>query len=55
MPHSSGPPNVTGGLVLAHAGLTYRRSADHHLDVHARRPVVGARAPFADVGLAIRF
>jgi hypothetical protein len=55
MPHSSGPPSVAGGLVLAHAGLTYRLGADHHLDVHARRPAVGARAPLAGVGLAIRF
>jgi hypothetical protein len=49
------PATVASGHVIAHAGLTYRLTADHHLDVHTGRSVTGAGAPFAGIGLTTRF
>lgn len=49
------PAPAGGELVIAHAGLTYRLTADHHLDAHAGRTVAGARAPFAGIGMMTRF
>jgi hypothetical protein len=49
------PAAAGGGQVVAHAGLTYRLTADRHLDVHAGRTVAGGRTPFAGVGLTSRF
>jgi hypothetical protein len=49
------PTTAGGGLVMAHGGLTYRLTADHHLDAHAGRAVAGDRAPFVGLGLTTRF
>jgi hypothetical protein len=52
---ASRPAAAGGAQVVAHAGLTYRLTADRHLDAHAGRTVAGGRTPFAGVGLTSRF
>jgi purine-binding chemotaxis protein CheW len=49
------PAAAGGAQAVAHAGLTYRLTADRHLDAHAGRAVAGGRTPFAGVGLTSRF
>jgi hypothetical protein len=50
-----GPAGAGGTLAVGHARLTYRPTADHHLDPHAGRPVAGAPACVAGLGLTTQF